>query len=227
MKEKQIIFDQKFLKKELLKSDINIRKSFYKRFGKEMDSFLLHCSEASILFIEADKQLKFNKRQAQVFSFLHTALNDLFISLKLYISGYFIPSGNLVRHFIEAISLSLICYSCDDKFLINIEQGKYKVNSAPVDVVKYFSALNLDESTHKHLLDIRNWYHNYSHSTLLCTATYFCFSKDGGIYFWGSEYEVEKEESYEKEIYTRLELSQTLHNLILIICGKCANDFSK
>ena len=213
----QNTFDKKFLKKELLKRDIDIRKMFLKRFEIEIDSFLCYCSEASSLFIDTDQKHRFNKRQAIVFSYLLTAMNDLFISLKLYISGYIIPSGNLIRHFIESISLALICHSCDNATLSKIDNGKYMANNAPSDVVKYLPALNLDKDFHNQLVNIRNWYHNYSHSTKLCTATYFSISEKDTIYFWGSEYDPEKEESYKKEIRMRSYLSGLLYHLLLII----------
>src|ERR1035437_10197554 len=49
------------------------------------------------------------KRPAEVLLFVHTALNSILTAFHLLVSGYPVPSGNLMRQFGECVAMALMC----------------------------------------------------------------------------------------------------------------------
>jgi hypothetical protein len=88
-----------------------VRSQFISHFNEEIEAFIPTMASAYEAWQKYDTTVGTDRRRAYVAAFLFNALNNLLASMTLFISGYSIPSGNLVRQTLEAIFTAILC-SC-------------------------------------------------------------------------------------------------------------------
>src|SRR6266498_3833650 len=92
----------------LLSSNEDTRKKFLQDYGPEIDKFVSEIARSYNRLEEMPSRVPHDKRSAWVDEFLFTAFNSLLTSFHLLISGFNIPSGNLMRHYGEATAMALL-----------------------------------------------------------------------------------------------------------------------
>src|SRR5690242_15037331 len=85
------------------------RANFMALLGPELDIAIAACTGAYNTWIEFDRSVAYDPRTAMVATFCYTAVNSLLTSLHLLVSGLVVPSGNLMRHYGEAVAMALLC----------------------------------------------------------------------------------------------------------------------
>ena len=110
--------------KELFHDNSEVLNEFSGRFSKELLEFAELFSEAYKTYLELNHIIKDteNKQKAYVSGLTYLLLDNLLTSVKLFIMGYEIPSGNLMRQVIETVALATLC-SLKDKIQISTKKN--------------------------------------------------------------------------------------------------------
>ena len=97
--------------KELFHDNSEVLNEFSVRFSNEILSFAELFSEAYKKYLELNHLIKDteNIQKAYVSGLMYLLLDNLLTSVKLFLMGYGIPSGNLMRHVIESVALVILC----------------------------------------------------------------------------------------------------------------------
>lgn len=201
------------IRQELLGDDQEVRSQFISHFDSEISAFINAIASAYQSWIEYDKTVGTDKRRAYVAAFLFNAINNLLASMKLFITGYSIPSGNLVRQTLEAIFAAILCSSKKLQVYQQIDRNKFSTKDAGKMVLKYSDTLNIEKKSVQTAIKVYVFYHKFSHSSLLALAQNISFTSSGKIYV-GPSFDDEKLFVYRKEVSGRLNVAKTISNVI-------------
>lgn len=106
---------------------------FSNHFREDIDRTIATLADAYSVFESMQQDIENDERTATVQMFLHSCFNSIITSLHLLVSGFPVPSGHLMRHFMEALSMALLC--CDDRTgvyqVFSNNRFKYPVHKAP------------------------------------------------------------------------------------------------
>jgi hypothetical protein len=204
---------KQFLSQELFGDDDEVRSQFISHFNSEIEAFVDSMVSAHESWLKYDKTVGTDKRRAYVAAFLFNALNNLLASMKLFVSGYSIPSGNLVRQTLEAIFTAILCSCKKLQVYQQIDRNKFSTKDSGKLVLKHSELLNIKKKSIKDAMKIYAFYHKFSHSTLLALAHNISFTTSGTIYV-GPSFDAEKLFAYRKEVSGRLNIAKTISNVI-------------
>ena len=216
--------------KELFHDNSEILNEFSGQFSKELLEFAELFSEAYKKYLELDRLIREteNEQKAYVSGLTYSLLDNLLTSVKLFIMGYQIPSGNLMRQVIESIALATLC-SLKDKIRISTTKNKtkdihfytsfinQKSEAKSFLALKYLEAnydnLGINEDAINALKKSRTFYHHYSHPGEFSLASTISFEKPGKSFIGGS-FDHGKMEEYKKELLQRINFCKILPNII-------------
>ena len=145
--------------KEILEDDIEVRNQFVSIFREDISSFIYALSNAYRKWEKYDSQIGQNKRKAYVSAFLFDAINSLTLSLKLFLSGYIVPSGNLFRHTIESICLAILCSNENLPYYQKVDENKFSAKSAVNCLVRNSKKLKINKEAVLVLKKSYEFYH--------------------------------------------------------------------
>ena len=97
-------------------------------------------------------------------------------------------------------------------FLDRYASGRYSTDCAVRDVIKNHKKLSLEHDGLRILREARDFYSKFSHPTLLTTATFI--ELGGGSTYFGASFDPGKQEAYDKEVNTRVQIAGLLENMI-------------
>jgi len=216
--------------KELFHDNSEVLNEFSGRFSKELLEFAELFSEAYKKYLELNHLIREteNKQKAYVSGLTYLLLDNLLTSVKLFIMGYEIPSGNLMRQVIESVALATLC-SLKNKIRISTEKNKtkdihfytsfinHKSEAKSFLALKHLEAnydsLGINEDAINALKKSRSFYHHYSHPGEFSLASTISFEKPGKLFIGGS-FDNGKMEEYKKELVQRINFCKILPNII-------------
>ena len=216
--------------KELFHDNSEVLNEFSGQFSKELLEFAELFSEAYKKHLELNHLIKDteNKQKAYVSGLTYLLLDNLLTSVKLFIMGYEIPSGNLMRQVIESVALATLC-SLNDKIRIPTKHNKtkdihfytsfinHKSEAKSFLALKYlegnYDNLGITEDAINALKKSRTFYHGYSHPGEFSLASTISFEKPGKIFIGGS-FDKGKIGQYKKELTQRVNFCKILPNII-------------
>jgi hypothetical protein len=201
--------------KEVVSEDSETRAAYLKHFGKNVERFSDVMAKAFVNWrgLDAEVMVKQDVRLACVSSLVSTAIGLHILSMKLFVSGYEVPAGNLARQVFETISLALLCSGKGLGILERFMEGKYSSNDAVRDAHAHAEKLGLNTDALRMFEQGQKFYHNYSHITMLTIASGVSFSRLGTFYI-GSSFDEAKLDQYEKEVKARVSLAEGFSNFI-------------
>ena len=88
----------------ILSGDKVTRNHFVQNFGAEIEQFIKAISLVYERINKLEGGVPQNMRSAWAWMFLYNAFNNLVTSFHFLISGFVVPSGNLIRQFAESIA---------------------------------------------------------------------------------------------------------------------------
>jgi hypothetical protein len=204
---------RQFVGQELMSDNQEVRSQFISHFNEEIEAFITAMASAYEEWQKYDKTVGTDRRRAYVAAFLFNALNNLLASMKLFISGYSIPSGNLVRQTLEAIFTAILCSCKKLQVYQQIERDKFSTKDSGKLLLKHSELLNIEKKSIKAAMKLYVFYHKFSHSTLMALAHNISFTNSGTIYV-GPSFDAEKLLAYRKEVSGRLNIAKTISNVI-------------
>ncbi|KJS02630.1 MAG: hypothetical protein VR68_02585 [Peptococcaceae bacterium BRH_c4a] len=208
-------FKQEDLKQLILYDDEETRSHFVDLFRKEIDTFSTALYQAYERLEQMTQRVPSNVRSAWVHAYLFNAFNNLLNSLRLSMSGLFLPAGNLMRQYGESIAMALLC--CHDKidvfdrFLNNPD--KFPVQKALAIDQKKKRLLEIDHGGWEQFREITSFFDKYSHASALALANSNKFSEPGTLII-GSGFDPDKVGAYRKEINLQISACRALFDTI-------------
>lgn len=201
------------IKNELENDRAEVRQKFIDKFKGSITDFINAMSTASLKWISLDSNIKDNIEKAHISSIIYSLINTHVVSMKLFLSGYSIPAGNLQRQVVESMALALLCSRKDLNILGQYVDNKYSTNKALKYLRKHRKSLNLDGKFVTALEQAKKFYDDLSHHSQFSLSTLISFSEDGVVYF-GASFDEGKSEQYTKEIKWRVDLAHGINDLI-------------
>jgi len=216
--------------KELFHDNSEILNEFSARFSKEILEFAELFSAAYKKYLELNHLIKDNEnnQKAYVSGLVYLLLDNILISEKLFILGYWAPAGNLMRQVIETVALATLC-SLKDSITINTKGNKSKNIHFFTSFIKHesetksflalkylemnYENLGINEDAIRALKKSRTFYHNYSHPGEMSMATTMSFEQPGKHFICGS-FDKGKIEMHKKELLHRINFCKILPNII-------------
>jgi hypothetical protein len=203
---------QKKILKELTEEDVEVRGEFLKLFSAEVIKFSEAMAEAFLNWRTLDLGAEKNDKHAYISALVYTSIHLHILSMKLFISGFSVAAGNLFRQVVETIALTLLCSGKDLIFLDKFMKNEYSTQKSVQDLFRHKDRLGLKRNLIEELKNAVNFYHKYSHISLLTIASWTSFSKKSQ--YVGSSFDQGKIELYKKEINGRINLAVVLSNFI-------------
>jgi hypothetical protein len=201
---------------ELTQDSGSVRSLYLRQFKKEIVKFTDHIVAAYAEYKILSVASKGDKKKAYVSAILYNAITLQIISMKLFLNGYTIPSGNLFRQAIEGIALALLCSAHDLKILERFMGDKYSSNDAITDLIRHFKKLSLDRTALKPLKEAREYYHRFSHLSKESIVISMSFSQKGKGYL-GVSFDHAKIDRYKWEIANRVNLAEVLSDVVISV----------
>lgn len=168
-------------------------------------------SHAFLEWRELDGQLAGDVRKGYVSAIVYCALSLHVASMKLFLSGYIIPAGNLQRQAIETIALASLTSANQLGVLDHFVEGKYSTNRAIKDALRHYKKLRLNAEGVRVLRQLQQFYHNYSHPSRLTIAHH---STSEGFLSFGTSFDERKLAAYRKEVAARVSLASIFKNFV-------------
>lgn len=196
--------------------DHHIRDRFIKNYSDELEQFVVLMTQAFEEWSRVDKILTKKKTEpdAYITALLYTALHSHVVSLKLYISGLLVPSGNTQRYVYEAVALAFLLSRPSLGVVEKYMNDKYSTTKAVRDVVRNHEILKLNRDALKTLESSIKFYDKFSHPTRLSLSGVIHLSGNGNQVIFGGAYDKHKEFAYAKELKSKIGFAGILPNLI-------------
>lgn len=199
--------------KELTGDDLEVREEFLKHFRKEVIEFSEGMAEAFLNWRTLDEDAATNDKLAFLSAFVFTSINLHILSMKLFLSGHLVASGNLFRQVLETITLALLSSGKNLNILEQFMKKQYSMKEKSIrDLKRNSSNLGLEKKAIDAICNAYNQYHEYSHLSYLTIGSGASFSNKK-LYVGGS-FDEGKIELYEEELSRRLSLSNVFSNFI-------------
>lgn len=196
-------------------NDEAIKGSYTKVFSKEIDLFIKFMTTAYDKWRRVDSIISKTEQKAYIAALAYSAINQHIISFKLFISGYWIPSGNIQRQVFESAAMALLASKIELGYLERFIQGKYSTNDAIRDVKRQYKKLSLNKDAIEILAEKYKFYHKFSHITYVTIASSISAPYKGtSVSFLGAVFDPGRMEIYEKEIASKVGFASILPNII-------------
>jgi len=207
--------DKSDFRKKIFSCNNKMRKKFKKTFHSEIGRFLDAIFRAYKACKSIDEKCRGDKQRSYIAAFLFNALNDLVCSFHFLISGYLVPSGNLMRHFVESSAMAILLSNRDLNYFERFEQegNKFPVHKAMDYVSKNVRKLKINLSNWHNFIEIGRFYDSSSHASAFALANMFHFSGKGTVII-GADFDPAKLMPYRKEIEGRINAANCLGNII-------------
>ena len=183
----------------------DIRESFLSHFSFDTGKFSYDMAKAFEKWKSFDDTVKGNREKAAISGILYLAITLNISSMKLYISGNPIASGNIHRQVLESIALAFLF---SDRSLDTLElflKQKYSAHKAIKDVIRHQSKLKLNKISLDILSNSYRFYEHYYNITSNTIASFVSIA-DKAIHLT-PEFDETKISEYKKEIDMRVSLS--------------------
>lgn len=217
---------------EIFNTNDQVGSEFSKHFPKELLEFADNFSLSYKKYLEFDRLLQNtkNEQKGMVLGLTYLFLDNIFTSVKLFILGYQIPAGNLMRQVTEGVALASLC-SLKDPIVINTRKEKGKLKKIHFytnflkdssDARSHLSVKYLELNAKQYgissdaivaLNNQKKIFNNYSHPSILAISSLVSHEYPGKI-FMGGGFDKEKIDQYRIELVNRVRFCAILPNVI-------------
>lgn len=199
----------------------DIRNSFLSHFSFDIGKFSYDMAKAFQKWKIFDDKIEGDRKKAAISGILYLAITLNISSMKLFISGNPIASGNIHRQVLESIALSFLF---SDRSLDTLElflKQKYSAHKAIKDVIRHQSKLKLNKKSLDILSNSYSFYEHYYNITANTIASFVSIS-DKAIHL-SPEFDESKISEYKKEIDMRVSLASIFGNILKSVIDNVSN----
>ena len=205
----------------IVQDNSDIRKMFLSHFSFDIGKFSYDMAKAFQEWKSFDDKIDGDRKKAAISAILYLAITLNISSMKLFISGNPIASGNIHRQVLESIALAFLF---SDRTLDTLElfmKQKYPANKAIKDVIRHQSKLHLTKYSLDILSNSYRFYQHYNQITSNTIASFVSIS-DKAIYL-APYFDESKILEYKKEIEMRVSLASIFDNIIESLINNVSN----
>jgi len=202
------------IRNEVIGDDAETRNKFLECFPDQVEEFISLMTAAFENWKDFDGRINGDEKKAHISAIIYGAINNMIVSMKLFLLGYFTAAGNVQRHVLEALPLACLCASKDLNVLDRYIDGKYSTSKAIRDIIRHHERLGIKKDALLIFQKSSELYDKYSHPTLLSTTAHVSLVKKGKELFLGASFDTGKMKGYEKEISSRVNLARVFENFI-------------
>lgn len=198
-----------------------IRKSFLNHFSFDIGKFSYDMAKAFQKWKSFDDKTESDRKKAAISGILYLAITLNISSMKLFISGNPIASGNIHRQVLESIALAFLF---SDRSLDTLElfmKQKYPANKAIKDVIRHQSKLHLTKDSLNILSNSYRFYQHYNQITSNTIASFVSIA-DKTIHLTPN-FEEDKISEYKNEIEMRVSLASIFNNIVESVIDNVSN----
>lgn len=204
----------------ILSTNEDVRNHFLQYFSVEVNNLVSTLRGVYDRMQEMPARVRHDRRSAWSDEFLFTAFNSLLTSFHLLISGFSVPSGNLMRHYGEAVAMALLLShrQIDTFDLIDKDPQKFSVHKA-LDLVRRkrnARLLGINGPGWRKFEELTSFYDQYSHPSVFAVSSGHSFSSPGYRQI-GGEFDTAKLDAYRKEINLRISAGQRLYETVEVV----------
>jgi hypothetical protein len=196
---------------ELLSDDAEVRADYLNLFDAEAKRFAELLAAAIVAWEPVPARVAAIE-QGFITGLVQAAITLHVNSMKLFLSGHIIASGNLFRQVLEAMSLALLCSGKELGVLEQFMQGQYSGAKAVAHVIREHKRLRLNAGALDALKQTQKIYNYSSHITHFTLANQMSVS--GEKTYVGACFDEGKVDAYRKEIKARLGLAGVFRSFI-------------
>lgn len=210
------ILGKNYFKRVVLCGNKTPRSKFKTSFGNEINQFIDNIHVAYKAYKVIDKKCKGDVRKTWVTAYLYNAIQVLISAFNIFISGYIVPSGNLMRHFHESVAMSMLLSNTKLKYFDDFirEPRDFKVYQVFTFIAKDLSLFQINTKSWNNFLKIKDFYHNFSHPSVLAVSSLALFESKKNFVVLGSHYDTGKLKGYKMEIDRMVNAAGVLKNII-------------
>jgi hypothetical protein len=191
---------------EVTRENRSVRLSYVRAFATEANDFSIVLGDTLANWQEMYRSAQDDERQKKVIALGYMTISLQVSSMKLFLSGQQVASGNLMRQAIESSGLTLLCSCKDLSMLDRFDRDEYTTQNTINDVVKYATKLNLKKTHLASLQVAHKHYCKFSHPSKMTLGTLESFTGKG-IYL-GAAFDHGKEKYYKTEVSNRLKFAR-------------------
>jgi len=167
------MLDKSNFRDEILSRNVaEVCSSFQNNFSTEIEVFIDEVFYTYKSLKSFELCVGLDKRRQYVALFIFNALRSIITSFSINISGYVVPSGNLMRHFIESISMAILISNKElNTFEIyDKDPRKVSVQKSLGMVKKNAEKLGIDKKSWDTVIEVNKFFDKYSHASALAVS---------------------------------------------------------
>jgi hypothetical protein len=188
--------------------DDAVRRRFALHFGSEIAEFERLMAVVYGRWQELERRFVKDRDSATVVGTLFVVVARLLLSMKLLMLGHIALAGAAKRQVLEALAQAFLFSKHGWPYLEQAWTGRFSVNKAIDLVLKRSAELDLDYEALRVVSQARDFYHKFSHSTVLAMSD--VIDLDGSRNRLGATFDEAKLEFYRREVTARVSLARTL-----------------
>lgn len=201
--------------REVTTIDPEVINSFLALYKDQIDAFVENMAKSMVAWNGLEAMLINNEKIVYVVNIAYCAIMLNVQSLKLFLSGHQVASGNLLRQVLESVSMALLCSGKSLPILDQFLNDRYSTKNAVRDVRRYSADLGLRKEGVLALANAEGFYHKFSHFSKLTVGVSTSFSEQG--LYVGASFDEAKIKGYDSEIKNRLNLSSVFPNFLAAV----------
>jgi hypothetical protein len=212
------------MRRIIVGSEPEVAEQYQRHFRAETDLAIKILAEAYSEFQRLGRQVAQEPRCATVQLFVHVSINSVVTSMHHLVHGYPIASGNMMRHFTEAIAMAMLC--ADERTGV---YARYQANRAHFDVdsasdlltrkvnKKFLTqSLGFDSDAWSTVRKQVKLYNKLSHASGPALGYQFLFDVTGGLVL-GAAFDPAKVDYYRSDLVRRRTAAAALKQVVPII----------
>jgi hypothetical protein len=204
------------LRNIIFSNNDEVRKQYCDVFSSEIEKVIQYIYSAYDAYKKIENTFKREPRGSYVVAFLFNSIHSLIDSVSLLISGYLIPSGNLVRHSIESLAMAILISNKQlDVFgKFATDPDKFRTNQSLSLIESNKSKFNINTNGWAKFKEMRDFFHMHSHPSGLSLLNFMRKTSSGWVVKFGADYDPKKKEIYLKEIQGRIMVAKYISNIV-------------
>ena len=193
-----------------------VRKQFRDAFTSEIEDVIKYIFISYEAYKKLENKFKKQARESYIAAFLFNSIHSLIDSVSLLISGFFIPSGNLVRQSIESLAMAILISNKKLDYFDKFEKdpSKFQTNQSLSLIETNQNVFNINKEGWAAFKKIRNFHHMHSHPSGLSLYSFMRKTNIGWVVKFGADYDPDKKEIYLKEIQGCITIAKYIKNIV-------------
>lgn len=189
----------------------DVRGLFLNVFKGDAEKFCDQMAEAAAMWkLSLDSAT--DQSRVLVTSLVFIAIKLYVESLKLFLMGHTIASGNLMRQTVETIALALLCSHKDLTVRELFLKNRYSTQRSIIHLKGEYKKVGIPREAVLELEKTQSFFHKMSHPSMMTIALAKPFGADA--VFIGAGFDPEKLPQYKQDVAARLNLAEAFPGFV-------------